>query len=161
MMQAQPGTYALVLESTDEQWVEVGKLGRFRVRRGFYVYVGSAFGPGGIKARIAHHASISRRPHWHIDYLRPILYLKEVCYSYDSEKREHRWAGALRLFKDASIPMHGFGASDCRCPSHLFRFSHKPPDRLFRHKLNCHLKHYGIQPGLIGPDSSTAFSKQS
>jgi Uri superfamily endonuclease len=160
MMQAQPGTYALIMACDSDQRVEIGKLGLLCVRPGFYVYIGSAFGPGGLKARIGRHANISRRPHWHIDYLRPLLYLRKVCYSYNSEKQEHRWAGALYRFKGASIPLDGFGASDCRCPSHLFRFSQKPTDQLFRHKLNCHLKHYSIQPGLIWPDSATAISKQ-
>ena len=66
-MQTRPGTYALVLVSCSHQRVEVGKLGRLAVQSGYYVYVGSAFGPGGLKARIAHHVKISRRPHWHID----------------------------------------------------------------------------------------------
>jgi Uri superfamily endonuclease len=161
MIQAQPGTYALVLESTDGQWVEIGKLGRFNVQPGFYVYVGSAFGPGGLKARIAHHTKIARHPHWHIDYLRPICHLKKIWYAYESKKHEHRWAGALSRFERATIPLAGFGASDCSCPSHLFWFNRMPSDRLFRHKLNCHLKHYSIQPGLIGPDSSAVISKQS
>jgi Uri superfamily endonuclease len=63
-MQSRSGTYALVLKSSSDPKVEVGKLGRLHVRPGFYVYVGSAFGPGGLKARIAHHMKISARPHW-------------------------------------------------------------------------------------------------
>jgi Uri superfamily endonuclease len=148
-----PGTYALVLESTDEQWVEVGKLGRLQVRPGFYVYVGSAFGPGGLKARTAHHARISVRPHWHIDYLRPICHLKEIWYSYESKRYEHRWAGALSRFERATIPLAGFGASDCSCPSHLFRFSRKPSERLLRDRWHCPYKIYSKQPDLINLDS--------
>ena len=152
-MKAQPGTYALIMTCDSDQQVEVGKLGQFKIQPGCYVYVGSAFGPGGLKARIAHHANISRHPHWHIDYLRSILDLKKVCYSYDSEKHEHHWAGALQRFRGATIPMAGFGASDCSCPAHLFRFSRKPPDRLLRQKLNCNFRDYGKQPGAIGVDS--------
>jgi len=77
-MQAQPGTYALVMRCSSDQQVEVGKLGSLRLQSGFYVYVGSAFGPGGLKARIAHHVKISERPHWHIDYLHPALDLTEI-----------------------------------------------------------------------------------
>ena len=137
-----PGTYALIMECDANQQVEVGKLGRLHITPGCYVYVGSAFGPGGLKARIAHHVNISRRPHWHIDYLRPLLELKEVCYSYNSNKHEHRWAATFNGFKGASIPIVGFGASDCSCPAHLFRFSHKLSDRLLRNRLKCTLNHY-------------------
>jgi Uri superfamily endonuclease len=45
-MKAQPGTYALGMRCSSDQQVEVGKLGSLRLQSGFYVYVGSAFGPG-------------------------------------------------------------------------------------------------------------------
>ena len=159
-MQARSGTYALIMVCADEQQVDIGKLGRFSAESGFYVYVGSAFGPGGLKARIAHHAKISRCPHWHIDYLRPILHLKQVWYSYDSERHEHRWAGAMSRFKAATIPMAGFGASDCSCQSHLFGFSRKPSDRLFRDRLKCRLKVYRKQSDPIEVDSSPVLPKK-
>ncbi len=157
-MQAKPGTYALIMTCVNEQPIEVGKLGRLNTRAGFYVYVGSAFGPGGLKARIAHHVNISRRPHWHIDYLRPILHLKEVWYSYESERHEHRWAEALGRFKGATIPLAGFGSSDCSCLTHLFRFSRKPSGRLFRDRWHCHLDDYRKKPVPIGVDSSPVIS---
>lgn len=157
-MKAHPGTYALIMACTDTQQVEVGKLGRLRLRPGFYVYVGSAFGPGGLKARIAHHTRISVRPHWHIDYLRPALHLLKVWYSYDSERREHQWAKALYHANAAMIPMAGFGASDCNCPSHLFTFNSRPPDRLFRKWLYGDLINCRPLTGPIGVDSSLVLS---
>ena len=138
-MQARPGTYALIMACDCEQQVEIGKLGRLDVRPGFYVYVGSAFGPGGLKARIAHHAKISARPHWHIDYLRSILPLNEVWYSYDSERHEHQWADAFNCLRGATLPMVGFGASDCICKSHLLVFSSMPSVRRFRDRLRAKL----------------------
>ena len=97
-MQSRSGTYALILKSSSDAMVEVGKLGRLRLQNGFYVYVGSAFGPGGLNARIAHHVRISERPHWHMDYLRPALDLNEIWFTYDSRHREHQWAGVLAGF---------------------------------------------------------------
>ena len=138
-MQAQPGTYALILPSSSDRWIEIGKLGRSLIQPGYYVYAGSAFGPGGLKARIAHHARISQRPHWHIDYLRLALPLNEVWYSYDSEQHEHQWADAFRRLKGATLPISGFGASDCRCTSHLLLFSTKPSVRRLRKKLRAGL----------------------
>ena len=143
-MQARPGTYALVLKSTSDQFIDVGKLGRFSVRPGFYMYVGSAFGPGGLKARIAHHMKISARPHWHIDYLRPSMDLNEIWFTYDSRHCEHQWAGVLESVSGGSIPIAGFGASDCRCKSHLYFFNCRPSRvglrRRLQASLNLHAK---------------------
>jgi Uri superfamily endonuclease len=50
------GTYALVLAAQKQRTISVGKLGILDVRPGFYVYVGSALGPGGLAARIGRHA---------------------------------------------------------------------------------------------------------
>ena len=134
-MLAKQGTYALILESPSEQLVQIGKLGRLHARPGFYVYVGSAFGPGGLRARIAHHVSISQRPHWHINYLRPFLQLNAVWYTYDAEQQEHQWADTFSSLRGATIPMTGFGASDCSCNSHLIAFSSQPSIRSFRRRL--------------------------
>ena len=142
-MLTRPGTYALVMICDDERQVEVGKLGRFFVRPGYYVYVGSAFGPGGLKARIAHHTRISVRPHWHIDYLRSVLLLNEVWYTNDAEHDEHRWAKELSGLKGATIPITGFGASDCSCASHLFAFTDQPSIRSFRRRLHSQDRFHG------------------
>ena len=138
-MRNSPWTYALVLKSSSYRWIEIGKLGKFLTQPGYYVYAGSALGPGGLKARIAHHARISQRPHWHIDYLRLVLSLDEVWYSYDSEHHEHQWADAFRRLKGATLPISGFGASDCRCRSHLLLFSTKPSVRQLRDQLRTRL----------------------
>lgn len=136
-MQAQPGTYALIMRGSSDQQVQVGKLGRLQLRPGCYVYVGSAFGPGGLKARIAHHMKISTRPHWHIDYLRSILHLNESWYTYAAERNEHQWAQTFRTLRGATIPLKGFGASDCSCIAHLFAFTDLPSIRSFRRRLQA------------------------
>lgn len=121
-IEARPGTYVLVLRAAAAARLSIGKLGELALRRGIYCYVGSAFGPGGLRARIAHHARPSARPHWHIDYLRPALTLEEVWFSYDNERHEHRWAGALAQLPGARTGLRGFGASDCKCLTHLIYF---------------------------------------
>ena len=142
-MLTQPGTYALVMICDDQRQVEVGKLGRFLVRPGCYVYIGSAFGPGGLKARIAHHAKISHHPHWHIDYLRSVLRLNEVWYTVDAKPREHRWAESISRLNGATQPIKGFGASDCSCTSHLFAFTDQPSIRSFRRRLHTQVHSHG------------------
>ena len=142
-MLKQPGTYALVLICNSDRQVEVGKLGRFKIRSGFYVYIGSAFGPGGLQARIAHHTKVSVRPHWHIDYLSSVLRLYEVWYTVDAKPYEHRWAETMSGIKGATLPIIGFGASDCSCTSHLFSFTDQPSIRSFRRRLHTQVHAHG------------------
>ena len=96
-MNAHPGTYALLLQADRQRTVRVWAAGaRLTVEPGCYVYVGSALGPGGVRARVGHHSRLATRPHWHIDYLRRAATLRDVWYSYDSVRREHAWADIFR-----------------------------------------------------------------
>jgi Uri superfamily endonuclease len=118
--------HALVLAASIETNVQIGRLGSFSVQPGCYVYIGSAFGPGGLRARLARHRQINQRRHWHIDYLRHVAYLCEIWYTADPTRREHLWAQMFGRLPGASIPLPGFGASDCACPTHLYRFATPP-----------------------------------
>ena len=135
-MLSKPGTYALVLPAISKQSISIGKNGTLEIKPGFYLYVGSAFGPGGLKARIEHHRKKSSRPHWHMDYLTARLKPDEVWYSYDQEHREHQWVRILAGAKGASIPLEGFGSSDCGCKSHLYFFNFRPSANSFRRKVH-------------------------
>ena len=117
-----PGTYALILSASDADTIAVGKLGPLLIRKGYYLYVGSAFGPGGIRARLGHHLRPATAPHWHIDYLRIALAPAAVWVSNDHRRREHQWAAVLASMAGSAVPLRGFGASDCNCNSHLFFF---------------------------------------
>ena len=134
IMTAEGGAYALILFCAQEGPIQIGKLGILQLRRGFYVYVGSAVGPGGVRARVAHHRKLSLRPHWHIDYLRPNTCLDRIWYSHDRVCREHRWARIIRALRGASIPIAGFGSSDWRCKTHLFFFTRRPSFKEFRQR---------------------------
>ena len=125
-MKAKPGTYALILSSPEAGSVVIGRRGALELRPGFYVYVGSARGPGGLRARVQRHLSSSPRRHWHIDYLKQHARVVEVWYSYGPDPREHEWANALADMRDAEIPMPRFGSSDCHCLTHLFYFQQWP-----------------------------------
>ena len=134
-MTPEAGTYALVLFCSQAERVRIGKLGPLRLRRGVYVYVGSARGPGGVRARVAHHQKLSPRPHWHIDYLRPHTRLDRIWYSHGRRGSEHQWASVFRALPGASIPMAGFGSSDCQCEAHLFFFRKRPSFREFANAI--------------------------
>ncbi|MFQ5635070.1 MAG: DUF123 domain-containing protein [Gammaproteobacteria bacterium] len=118
------GCYALVLRNSRPRKVSVGALGRVSIEPGYLVYVGSAFGPGGIRARVGRHLRTTKPLHWHIDYLRRYLAIKEVWLTTAPESLEHAWA--QRLVRDLEPAFPRFGASDCRCGSHLFFSTGRP-----------------------------------
>jgi len=126
VIEPKPGTYALIFSCASSARIRVGRLGTMQLQRGYYVYLGSALGPGGLRARIAHHQKLSTRPHWHIDYLRAHTHLQSVWLNYDGRRHEHEWARAMQKMKEATIPFLRFGASDCSCPSHLYFFKGCP-----------------------------------
>lgn len=134
-----PGTYALVMRGgafrDDHAVVRIGRLGRLRLDPGAYVYVGSAFGPGGVGARVRRHCRRAGRLHWHVDYLSRRLSVRRVWYTFDGERREHDWARALERMPESAVPLVGFGSSDCDCESHLFFFDRPPGWRRFRQAL--------------------------
>ena len=83
------GTYNLFLRIDHGFSAQVGALGFLYFNKGIYAYVGSAFGPGGLRPRLDHHLSPVHANHWHIDYLSQKADLVEIWYTYDTARREH------------------------------------------------------------------------
>lgn len=129
-LDARPGTYALVLRVDRDRRIVVGSLGALDVSAGRYVYVGSAFGPGGVRARVVRHARGDGRRHWHVDHLRAIAALEEVWVSLGERRLECAWARDLADRPDADRPFAGFGSSDCPCETHLFFVEGGDPARI-------------------------------
>ena len=133
------GTYLLLLKCDARTELSIGKLGNIMTEPGYYLYVGSAFGPGGIKARINHHKKLSLRPHWHIDYLRTEVDIVDAWCVYGF-RYEHEWAQSLIHSGNTAMPLTGFGSSDCACATHLFQLKHKPVkaglEKLLKNKLS-------------------------
>ncbi|HET90972.1 MAG TPA: GIY-YIG nuclease family protein [Chloroflexi bacterium] len=127
----QGADYALVLKLLRRTVIGVGRLGRFQFPAGWYVYVGSAHGPGGLKARLSRHLRSPKPLHWHLDYLRAHAQPVQVWYAVGKRRRECAWARAVSQLAGASIPVHRFGASDCHCPAHLFHFPARPDANTF------------------------------
>jgi Uri superfamily endonuclease len=98
-----------VLRSDASASTEIGRWGRLNIRLGHYVYAGSAFGPGGVHARVSRHCRNGKNKHWHIDYLREIASLASVWYSHSPVRLEHRWAEALARMNEM-IPKKGLVA---------------------------------------------------
>lgn len=126
------GTYILILRLPAPAALTVGRLGSFPFAAGWYAYVGSAFGAGGLRGRLKHHLGREHGLHWHIDYLAQAATIEEIWYIASETGYEHHWANLLTALPDASLPVNRFGASDCKCPSHLFHFSARPSFDQFR-----------------------------
>ncbi len=86
------GTYILIFCLLRHRFLKIGRLGEFNLTPGFYTYVGSAFGTGGLAARINHHVQSTAKPRWHVDYLRGLMKIEEVWLSNGKSKHEHEWA---------------------------------------------------------------------
>jgi Uri superfamily endonuclease len=110
------------MRAQDQQQLQIGRLGGMQLSKGWYVYVGSAFGPGGVAARVSRHLQRHKTRHWHIDHLIWATTVREVWYSQRQRDLEHCWAQAALDQPAARNLLRGFGASDCQCLSHLVRF---------------------------------------
>ena len=120
------GTYILIVRIAKGEEINVGRLGAFFFRRGYYLYVGSAFGPGGVNARIRRHLRSGKKQHWHIDYLTSKGTAVDVWFACHEEKHECVWAEIFEGVPSLEHPVPGFGASDCSCGSHLFYSRQQP-----------------------------------
>jgi Uri superfamily endonuclease len=129
------GTYALLLRADERRQIEVGALGSMELQPGTYVYVGSAFGPGGLRARVQRPVRGDGALHWHVDYLRAATTLDAVWYTHDANRRECTWASVFRSLPGATVPCEGFGASDCNCSAHLAWCEAGPSRSAFRTRL--------------------------
>jgi Uri superfamily endonuclease len=122
------------------QIISVGKLGEIAFPAGCYLYVGSALGPGGLRARLERHRrrlGKSKHAHWHIDYLRERATWAGAWGQATGERLECAWAAAMRSLPDVEVGAPGFGASDCRCQTHLVRVPALPSDDWFAGMLGA------------------------
>ena len=115
---ADSGAYLLVIDLATTLVLDVPRAAPATLPPGRYVYCGSAYGPGGIRARVRRHLRHDKAIRWHVDRLTAVGRVVAV----------HAAPGGSEcaLFEQvmktpgASVPAPGFGGSDCRrCPAHL------------------------------------------
>lgn len=114
------GSYILLIPLPKGQMIKAGSLSEIYFSSGCYAYVGSAM--GGFKSRLKRHRQKNKRLHWHIDYLLERADTSGIILFETEARAECVIAQALSSQFD-DVP--GFGASDCRCRSHLF---HSPDE---------------------------------
>ncbi|MFH8080314.1 MAG: GIY-YIG nuclease family protein [Candidatus Aenigmatarchaeota archaeon] len=128
------GTYILLIELKKDQKIKIGSLGEINFRKGYYCYIGSAFGkPINIENRISRHLRKNKKLKWHIDYFLNNKYAKIVdVLVFENRKIECFLAKILsKKFK----PIKKFGSSDCKCISHFYYCDEKQIKNIFK-KLN-------------------------
>ncbi len=91
---------------------------------GYYFYVGSAFGSGGLRARLSRHLRNKKKIHWHIDQLTSLkeTVIKGIMINLRA-KNECLLSQIMHSIAELE-PITNFGNSDCRanCQSHLYRW---------------------------------------
>ena len=110
------GCYIAVFHLSPARWIRVGRLGRFRFEGGFYLYVGSA--QRNLEKRLERHARKRKPLRGHIDYLSARAEMIGAVLVPGPKRQECELAAELGEMFELAVP--GFGASDCRCPGHLF-----------------------------------------
>lgn len=117
------GAYTIIVECGFEGYLAFGRLGRAKMRRGRYLYTGSALGRGAtsLERRLERHAKRWKRRKWHIDYLtskRGCLVSGAV---YVESKRRLECKLNQAISKRLNLPpvLPKVGASDCHCEGHL------------------------------------------
>jgi Uri superfamily endonuclease len=145
-MKPVPGAYALLIALDCSSEIIIGRLGKFRFPAGFYLYVGSALGPGGLARRVARHLRAEKRLHWHVDYLLDARCARvvEVWTAESATRRECDWARAAMQLPGATIIAPRLGASDCQCAAHL-SFTTAPNWAAFAALVGDHVQRWIIE----------------
>jgi len=106
--------------------------GQAKLEKGYYAYTGSALGDGSVslQGRVARHYQGTKKKRWHIDYLlthKKAGIIATVAAS-SNDNRECEVNNLLKSIEGVTVPIMGFGASDCRhhCGSHLLYLGQNP-----------------------------------
>jgi len=112
--------YQLLIFLPQTAYIRIGKRGRFKFPRGYYIYTGSA--RTGLKKRVERHLRKRKRKFWHIDYLLARGRVERVMVHTDEGLSECSVSRNTLRRPGAKIIVPKFGASDCDCPAHLVFF---------------------------------------
>ena len=126
-MTVRKGTYVLCMTLGADITLDVGALGETSFPKGLYCYVGSAL--GGLDQRVSRHISKDKSIRWHIDRLTVSADSVDAFESYPDYVPECMLA---HMAEEAGMMpvVEGFGWSDCRCRTHLFKSDVRSLERL-------------------------------
>jgi len=112
------GIYVLVVSVSKDIDVNVGALGSVNFERGLYAYVGSA--QNNLEKRIERHLRKTKKKFWHIDHLLDDAHV-EVVKVFHKKAQRLEECNVAKNISEIGDPVKGFGSSDCKCGSHLFK----------------------------------------
>jgi Uri superfamily endonuclease len=114
------GAYALLIRLDRAVEVLLPKPGFVRLPPGWFVYCGSAKGPGGLRARLRRHFRTDKTERWHVDRL--TIRAAEMAAVPVCGGEECRLVSRLLRSPAFEVAVAGFGSSDCAvCESHLLQ----------------------------------------
>ncbi len=117
---AAPGAYVLFIELDETLTLRETSLGTRTLAPGRYAYCGSAYGPGGLRARLRRHLKHEKARRWHIDHLTTAGWI--FALGLVPGGQECALVAGLSRDPGVEVPLAGFGSSDCAsCPAHLLR----------------------------------------
>lgn len=115
---AERGAYALVIDLIRPLALGIPRYSGSVLPTGRYVYCGSAYGPGGIAARVGRHLRTDKKLRWHVDHLTHAGTVVDVMPVIGG--RECDLLAAVLTTPGAHVPLRRFGGMDCiSCPAHL------------------------------------------
>ncbi len=128
------GTYILIVRVEQAIHVTLGRLGDFELVPGYYLYVGSACGEGGIRDQIDLYRQFPHEPTSHVDILLSHAELVEVWYSESNRRLAGEWAELLATVPGLRQPLRRFGSSEYHRShiNHLFYSKKAPRFQWFR-----------------------------
>jgi len=131
---AAPGAYVLFIALNETLTLSGTSLGSRMIVPGRYAYCGSAYGPGGLRARLRRHLRREKALRWHIDHLTAAGRIFALGLAPGGQE--------CALFEDLSrgpdveVPLAGFGSSDCAsCPAHLLRIGRNFDPKVVAHTV--------------------------
>lgn len=113
---AAPGAYVLLIALERAVTMRLSGRPEVALAPGYYLYCGSARGPGGLRARVGRHFRRDKTVRWHVDRLTGEAGRLVGAWTVPGGD-ECRLVAAL---SGLPVPAPGFGSSDCpTCASHL------------------------------------------
>lgn len=113
------GAYVLLIDLARPLSLDLPAFRGTEVAPGLYGYCGSAYGPGGIRARVSRHLRDDKAIRWHVDHLTTAGRVAQIGIRVGGHECD--LVGVL-LARGGMAVLPGFGSTDCRlCPAHLLR----------------------------------------
>ena len=112
------GAYALVIATHRAVTITLAGREPAELPEARYLYGGSAYGPGGIRARVGRHLKGAKSIRWHVDRLSNAFGVAAVIALPGG--RECALLEEVRGWEGVTVPAPGFGSTDCgTCAAHL------------------------------------------